>query len=181
MLIFEVTMYRWFAALACLVCLSLASLGQVKRNNDSAQTGSTSRPGAAELPKLEIFDPSLVDKGKDACADFYQYTCSKWIAAHPITPDLPVSATDVPLFLYNQTILRNTLDAAAADKQATGSERQIGDYWHSCTDEAGPQCEWKNLVAAIFGYRCLPEVHCGFAASAGLSPPELPGGMGDVE
>ena len=158
-------MYRRFVALACLVCLSLPSFGQVKRISDSAQTGSTTKPGSAELPKLEIFDPSLVDKSKDACADFYQYTCSKWIAAHPITPDLPVSATDVPLFLYNQTILRNALDAAAADKQATGSERQIGDYWHSCTDEAVRNANGKtwlqpslDTVASLKSTQDLPRV-----------------------
>ena len=83
------------------------------------------RKPAAELPKLEKFDPSLVDKSKDACVDFYQYTCSKWIAAHPITPDMPISATDVPLFLYNQTILRNTLDAGRG--RQTGHRQRAPD------------------------------------------------------
>ncbi|HEY2015012.1 MAG TPA: M13 family metallopeptidase, partial [Bryobacteraceae bacterium] len=78
-----------------------------------------------------------------ACTDFYQYTCSKWIAAHPIPSDMPSTSVELPLYLYNQTILRNALEKAAADKQATGSERQIGAFWKSCMDEAGRKANGK--------------------------------------
>ncbi|MGA3027429.1 MAG: M13 family metallopeptidase [Bryobacteraceae bacterium] len=90
-----------------------------------------------ELPKLEKFDPSVVDKSLDPCADFYKYTCAKWFAAHPIPPDMPGTSVALPLYLYNQTILRAAMEKAAADKQATGSERQVGDFWQSCMDESG--------------------------------------------
>jgi len=93
-------------------------------------------PAPTELPKLAKFDPSLIDKTKDPCTDFYQYTCSKWIAANPIPPDLPATSVILPLYLYNQTILRNAMEKAAGDKQARGSERQIGDFWESCMDES---------------------------------------------
>ena len=95
---------------------------------------STQQNSSSDLPKLEKFDVMWIDKSKDACVDFYAYTCSKWLAAHPISPDLPTTGTALPLFLYNQTILRNALETAAANKQGTGSERQIGDYWTSCMD-----------------------------------------------
>ena len=101
---------------------------------------------SAELPKLEKFDPSLIDKTKDPCTDFYQYTCSKWIAAHPIPPDLSASSVLLPLYLYNQTILRNAMEKAASDKQAHGSERQIGDFWQSCMDEAGRDARGKSWL-----------------------------------
>jgi len=160
-------MHRWFAALGWFVCLSLPVLAQVKSNNVSVQTAPAfaTKPDAAELPKLEKFDPSLVDKTKSACVDFYQYTCSKWIAAHPITPDMAATSTSRPLFLYNQTILRNALDAAAANKQATGSERQIGDYWQSCMDEATRNANGKawlqpslNIIASLKSSQDLPRV-----------------------
>ncbi|MGA3213853.1 MAG: M13 family metallopeptidase, partial [Terriglobales bacterium] len=53
-------------------------------------------------------------------------------AAHPIPADLPVTSVALPLFLYNQTILRNAMEKAAANKQATGTEKQVGDFWQSC-------------------------------------------------
>jgi putative endopeptidase len=90
-----------------------------------------------ELPKLEKFDASLIDKSKDACTDFYQYTCSKWIAANPIPADMARSGVTLPLYLYNQTILANAMQKAAADPKGTGSERQIGDFWRSCMDVTG--------------------------------------------
>src|SRR5579871_4445572 len=101
-----------------------------------------------DLPKLARFDPSWIDKSKDPCTDFYQYTCSKWIAANPIPPDLPSTSVFLPLYLYNQTILRNAMEAAAANKQATGSERQIGDFWQSCMDESGRSAHGKEWLAA---------------------------------
>jgi hypothetical protein len=99
-------------------CLSL-----ILCSSTIAQAQAPPADGAsAELPKPEKFDPSLIDKTKDPCTDFYQYTCSKWIAAHPIPPDLPASSVLLPLYLYNQTILRNAMEKAASDKQAHGSE-----------------------------------------------------------
>ena len=173
-------MFRWFALPCCLLCLLLPSLAQVKSASPfpgALSAGAT--PAAAELPKLEKFDPSLVDKTKNACGDFYQYTCSKWVAAHPITPDMPVSSTDLPLFLYNQTILRNALDAAAANKQATGSQRQIGDYYQSCMDEKIRNADGKawlqpslNTIASLKSSKDLPRVvaylHLNFPAASDL-------------
>jgi hypothetical protein len=106
----EVIMHRWFAAFCCVLAISFAVPAQVKSVYDQPQSGSASgNKGTADLPKLEKFDPSLVDKTKNACGDFYQYTCTNWLAAHPITPDMPSTSTERPLFLYNQTILRNAL------------------------------------------------------------------------
>jgi hypothetical protein len=45
-----------------------------------------------ELPKLEKFDVSLIDKSKNACTDLFQHACSKWIAAHPIPADMPATS-----------------------------------------------------------------------------------------
>ena len=104
-------------------------------------------PAFAQLPKLEQFDPSVIDKSKDACTDFYQYTCSKWIAAHPIPSDMPASSVALPLYLYNQTILKEAMEKAAANKQAKGSERQVGDFWKSCMDERGRDANSKAWLA----------------------------------
>jgi len=119
----------------------------------------------SELPKLASFDPSLVDRSVSPCDDFYKYTCSKWIAAHPIPEDLPITSVILPLFLYNQTILREAMEKAASDKQATGSERQVGDFWMSCMDEAGRnahQREWLEphvkVIDSLESKKDLPRV-----------------------
>lgn len=83
-------------------------------------------------PKLERFDASLLDKSKDPCIDFYAYSCSKWQAAHPIPGDLPSVGTWTPLYLWNQTILRETMEKDAAEPNAKGTAQLVGDYWKSC-------------------------------------------------
>jgi putative endopeptidase len=182
--IFGVNMIRRLFVLYCSIVLALSSMlaataeAQVSSSNDPAKNTPAVAPQASsgELPQLEKFDPSIVDSTKDACTDFYQYTCSKWIAAHPITPDMAATSTARPLFLYNQTILRNALEKAAADKQATGSERQIGDYWQSCMDEATRDANGKawlqphlNTVASMKSKKDLPRVlaylHMNFPAA----------------
>jgi predicted metalloendopeptidase len=137
-----------------------------------AVCGDASKPAAnkssqagEDLPELVHFDASLIDKSKNACVNFYEYTCSKWLAAHPISADLPVSGTVLPLQLYNQTILRQALEAAAANKQATGSERQIGDYWQSCMDTSTRNAHGKSwlqpslaTIATLNSSKDLPRV-----------------------
>jgi endothelin-converting enzyme/putative endopeptidase len=86
----------------------------------------------ATAPQLDRFDASVLDKSKDPCVDFYQYSCSKWQSTHPIPSDLPAVSTGTPLFLWNQTILRETLEKAAANPSAKGTEQLVGDYWKSC-------------------------------------------------
>jgi putative endopeptidase len=89
-------------------------------------------------PKLERFDPNLVDKDLDPCNDFYKYSCSKWLAANPIPPDQVYWSTGSGLRLWNETLLRETLEAAGAnDPKRDAVHQKIGDYWAACMDESG--------------------------------------------
>lgn len=83
-------------------------------------------------PKLEQFDASMLDKSQDPCVDFYAYSCSKWQAAHSIPGDLPSVGTWTPLYLWNQTILRETMEKDATNPNAKGTAQLVGDYWKSC-------------------------------------------------
>jgi endothelin-converting enzyme/putative endopeptidase len=50
-----------------------------------------------------------------------------------------------PLYLWNQTILRETMEKAAANASAKGTEQQVGDYWKSCMnldERAAKGKEW---------------------------------------
>jgi len=89
-------------------------------------------------PKLEHFDPQLVDPSLNPCDDFYKYACNKWLAANPIPPDQVFWSTGSGLELWNEGILRDTLEAASKnDASRTAVQQKIGDYWASCMDESG--------------------------------------------
>jgi len=106
-------------------------------NGTYAQTAAPAKPAAEAVPKLEHFDVSMMDKTLDPCQDFYQYACSKWTAANPIPPDQVVWGTGSGLRYWNENILRETMEKAAASSNSTGFEKQIGDYWGACMDESG--------------------------------------------
>lgn len=113
-----------------------------------AASGCFAQATAQKAPALDRFDASLLDKTKDPCADFYQYSCSKWQASHPIPSDLPSVSTGTPLYLWNQTILRETLEKAAATASAKGTEQQVGDYWKSCMNLELRATKGKQWLAA---------------------------------
>jgi putative endopeptidase len=93
---------------------------------------------ADQAPKLEHFDPNMVDRTLDPCQDFYQYACSKWNAANPIPPDQVAWGTSSGLEYWNENIVRQALEKASAQTSGRSDfEQKIGDYWQACTDEPG--------------------------------------------
>src|ERR1700722_7253080 len=105
---------------------------------------SSSSPAAAQAAdqaksiKLDHFDPSLTDKTLDPCDDFYKYSCNKWIAANPIPSDQVYWSTGSGLEMWNDNVLRETLEAASKnDSQRSAVQQKIGDYWSACMDESG--------------------------------------------
>ncbi len=104
------------------------------------QSSSPSRPAAdqAKSIKLEHFDPNLADKAINPCDDFYKYSCSKWIAANPIPSDQVYWSTGSGLEMWNDNVLRETLEAASKnDSKRSAVQQKIGDYWAACMDESG--------------------------------------------
>jgi len=94
-------------------------------------------PSAPASPKLRHFDPAQVDSSLDPCADFFQYSCSKWINANPIPSDLPAYGTGTSLALWNFGAVHDTLEQVAnPSPNRTAAEQKIGDYYAACMDEA---------------------------------------------
>jgi len=123
--------------LAIVAVLLCPALGMAQ---DSGQPASSAKavPSTEQVPKLEHFDPNMADRSLDPCQDFYQYTCSKWNAANPIPPDQVYWGTGSGLQYWNENILRQALEKAAAQTSGGSDfEQKIGDYWAACMDEAG--------------------------------------------
>jgi len=101
-------------------------------------TVAAKSPAAAErAPKLEHFNVALVDQSLDPCQDFYKYACSKWQAANPIPPDQASWNTWSGLQYWNENILRQAMqNAAAKTANRADYEQKIGDYWSACMDES---------------------------------------------
>jgi endothelin-converting enzyme/putative endopeptidase len=100
-----------------------------------AQSAATDDP---QMPTLNHFDPKQVDQSADPCGDFYKFACGKWQAANPIPPDQAAWSVASPLFLWNQTVLRQTMEQAApSNKSRDAVGQKVGDYYAACMDEPG--------------------------------------------
>jgi putative endopeptidase len=140
------TIYRFTAVLMYSLTISAVSLAQnMSAQNMHAQTiysntvsATAGAPADSKDAKLEHFDPDLADKSLDPCNSFYKYSCNKWLTANPIPPDQVFWSTGSGLQLWNENLLRETLEAASAnDPKRDSVHQKIGDYWASCMDEAG--------------------------------------------
>ena len=117
-----------------LLTLPLALLGQ---NAIPSITTNAGADQAKDTPKLEHFDPNLADPALNPCEDFYKYSCNKWLAANPIPHDEVFWSTGSDLELWNENVLRKTMEAASTNDAKRGAVQQkIGDYWAACMDES---------------------------------------------
>jgi len=115
-----------FASIAAAFCFTLVVVSAAAQNTSSS------------TPALSHFDLNLVDKTLDPCQDFYQYACNKWTAANPIPADQVAWGTGSGLRYWNENILREAMEKAAAGTgNRTDYEQKIGDYWAACMDESG--------------------------------------------
>ncbi len=124
-----------------------------------AQTPSAGPPP----PKLNHFSTTAVDPALDPCTDFYKYACSKWQAANPIPADQAAWSVSSNLQIWNETVLRDTLVAAAKpNPNRTAIEQKIGDYWTACMDEAGANAAGlksiQPLLDAIAGMKSTAQL-----------------------
>jgi putative endopeptidase len=130
------TIYLKISA-ACLL-FSAVAIAQTARTNSALSNASAADTASKAAPKLEHFDPDLVDKTLDPCNDFYKYSCNKWLTANPIPPDQVFWSTGSGLQLWNENLLRETLEAASTnDPKRSSVQQKIGDYWAACMDESG--------------------------------------------
>src|ERR1700741_3969538 len=72
-----------------------------------------SLPCAQRLAAQEGFSVEYLDRGADACTDFYQFACGNWLATHPLPADRPRYGRLNELADRNARIIRSILEQAA--------------------------------------------------------------------
>src|SRR5437764_14377557 len=118
-----------------LICFAIVFSTFTFAQNEPASSSSTSA-APSELPKLEHFDVKMVDRSVDPCTDFYKYACGKWMAANPIPADQSSWDVSGPLQIWNEMVLRETLEKAERPSpQRSANDQKIGDYYYSCMNE----------------------------------------------
>ena len=90
------------------------------------------------LPYSPSLDLRSMDKSIDPCVNFYQYACGTWQKKNPIPADQTGWSVYGKLYQDNLNFLRGILEqASSSTNQRDAVTQKIGDFYASCTDEAG--------------------------------------------
>ena len=136
------TMFHRIRLFSILFLILPITLSAQSSNLNSESVPAMGTADETSTPKLEHFDPNLVDKSLNPCDDFYKYSCSKWMAANPIPADQVYWGTGSDLELWNENLLRETMEADSKnDPNRTPVQQKIGDYWAACMDESAIEKE----------------------------------------
>src|SRR4029079_5461109 len=83
---------------------------------------------------IEVGD---LDRGADACGDFYAFSSGGWRAAHPIPAGQPRWSRRLAAREENRRQLIALLEdlASKADRPRGGPDQQLGDHFAACMDE----------------------------------------------
>ncbi|KAF1707650.1 M13 family metallopeptidase [Pseudoxanthomonas sacheonensis] len=107
----------------------------------------------SKLPPVNRFLVSDLDTTKSACADFGGYANGKWLAANAIPGDRTSWGAFEMLDERSTGVQHQLAEQAAADKNATGVEKIVGDLWSTGMDEAKANAQGidpiKGELAAI--------------------------------
>ena len=90
----------------------------------------------SKLPPVNRFLIGDLDTSKNACSDFSGYANGKWLAANAIPSDRTSWGAFEMLDERSNAVQQQLAEQAAADKNATGVEKIVGDLWATGMDEA---------------------------------------------
>ncbi len=77
----------------------------------------------------------LIAAQPDPCQDFYDYACNEWLAENPRPPELPTWSVYGTMQRRTSELVHGLLERAAKPGRKRPIERQVGDFFASCTDE----------------------------------------------
>ena len=90
----------------------------------------------SKLPGVNAFAAADLDASKNACVEFDDYVNGKWLAAHPIPGDRTSWGAFEMLDERSNAVQRQIAEQSAADTNATGVKKIVGDLWATGMDEA---------------------------------------------
>jgi len=116
-------------------------------NRDGAKPAATTDAGThdaapkitldeTKLPGVNAFAAADIDASKNACVEFDDYVNGKWLAAHPIPGDRTSWGAFEMLDERSNAVQRQIAEQSAADTNATGVKKIVGDLWATGMDEA---------------------------------------------
>ncbi len=126
-----------------LLSLAIAAVVAVCSSQSATPVAKTSAdvPGVrtltldeSALPPVNRFLISDIDKSKDACTDFGGYINASWLSANPMPGDRTSWGAFEMLAERSTAAQRQLAEQAAADKDATGVEAIVGNFWATGMD-----------------------------------------------
>ena len=90
----------------------------------------------SKLPPVNRFQFADIDASKNACVDLNAYANGKWLAANPVPGDRTSWGAFEMLNERSIAVQHQLAEQAAADADATGVKKIVGDFWATGMDEA---------------------------------------------
>ncbi|KAF1687811.1 peptidase [Pseudoxanthomonas broegbernensis] len=114
------------------------ALAACSKKEDAAQTDAAPEFTLDEsaLPPVNRFALADLDRDVDACTDFAGYANGTWLAANPIPGDRTSWGAFEMLDERSNGVQHQLVEQAAADAEATGVKKIVGDLWATGMDEA---------------------------------------------
>jgi endothelin-converting enzyme/putative endopeptidase len=115
-----------------LFLLFASSLTAVLAASQSASNNGTPQRTAAATRAPSGIELSSLDRGTNACTDFFQFACGGWMASNPMPADRQRWGRFNQLQEDNFAVLRQILENPAGD----ADQRKASDYFAACMDES---------------------------------------------
>jgi putative endopeptidase len=104
-----------------------------------AAVSTTPVAGGQTLPALKVIDTGYLDRGANACVDFFQFANGGWLKRDTIPAAYSTSGVSRDMSDRNQLVVRQVLDDAVARRAslpARSTTRKLGTFYATCMDSA---------------------------------------------